>query len=571
MAILSNKWTNPLRRSFQAIKNDMLDALDSIPISQDGTTLVSDKSEGNILVLIISLFSAIAETLHFYIDNMARECFISTARRYESVANLGLLVDYHPKGANAATIDVILTRELDGVNSNSNIRIPKGTVFLDSSNRRWESVVDVVWASNTLSVSVPLIQHELYTDSSLNGTTLTDVNSLTLNANIGDNFIEHNSIELSLNDEKWAQVDTFAYSKPTDKHFRLSIDESNVPTIVFGDGKFGAIPTQGATINISYYITAGERGNIYSNSIVTPPSSLTAVIPGLTCNNPYSTGDGMNYEDISTLRRHIPLQARTMGLAVTKQDFIDCAKLVTGVKEAAIDIIGGRKFNIYISPIGGGIASDTLVANVKNYLDNHSQLGTWSEVYPAMISRINLNIEVTGKPSFHKDEIHSAILNALYENYSSTRSQIGGKVRISDIYALIDNLPQVDYLYIKKFYVSPWPKIIYGDKQLALSLESLDKANGSMKYIISFEDTDLFSVYSVEGRYELLRQTIGNITIDDTINGFNFSLAIGGTYSRGFKYEITISEPNHDYEEPGFNQVVFDDASLLTLDIKETV
>lgn len=59
---LTNKWTNPLRRSFQDIKNDLLDALQKLE-GPGGQPLITDLSEGNILVIILSLFAAIAETL----------------------------------------------------------------------------------------------------------------------------------------------------------------------------------------------------------------------------------------------------------------------------------------------------------------------------------------------------------------------------------------------------------------------------------------------------------------------------------------------------------------------------
>lgn len=569
---LTNKWTNPLRRSYQDIKSDLLNALQNITGS-DGKPLITDVSEGNIFVIIISLFAAIAETLHYYIDNMARECFIGTARRYSSVVQHGLLVDYHAHGANAATVDVILTRELKGMNSGAEVSIPKGTVFTDSKGNTWESVKDVVWGKNSTSCVVPLIQHEVYRNSAVNGTKVTNEQSILLDsAGLGGKYIEHGSVSLKLGNEYWTQVYTFAYSKPTDKHFMVVVDDTDIPTIVFGDGKFGAKPSIGSQISVEYYITAGESGNVYANSITSVPKVVSAYTEA-TCNNPYGSGDGMNYEDIELLRKHIPLHARTMAMAITKQDFIDCAKLVPGVKEAALDYICGRKIDVYIASNNSSVASSTLISNVKEYLEKHAPLTTWLNVYSAGVAKINLNIEVTGKPSFHESEIQSSIIRALYNNYSAEKSQIGGKVRISDIYALIDNLPEVDYLYIKKFYISPWPKIIYGDTQLNLSLTNIDKANGSMKYIISFISETEFNIYSYENGYQLpnSQKTSGQVTVDDTKNGFNFSIKIDGTYKAGYKYEITISEPNHDYEEPGYNQVVFDDPNLLTLDIHETV
>lgn len=105
--MITNKWLNPYQRSFQQIKAKLIESLTTIK-DKNGQTLITDYSEGNILIIILSLFAAIAEVLHYYIDNVGRESFLSTARRYDSVVKHGLLVDYHPRGAVAASVDVIL-------------------------------------------------------------------------------------------------------------------------------------------------------------------------------------------------------------------------------------------------------------------------------------------------------------------------------------------------------------------------------------------------------------------------------------------------------------------------------
>ena len=184
-------------------------------------------------------------------------------------------------------------------------------------------------------------------------------------------------------------------------------------------------------------------------------------------------------------------------------------------------------------------------------------------------------MEVTGKPSFSSNEIRSSILKTLYEAYSYAKAQIGGKVRISDIYAMVDNLPEVDYLYIKKFFVSPWPTIIYGDTQLQLSFgtNGIEKASGRMEYLIVFSSNGIWNIYSKTGGYVQKGINADSTRVEDYGNGmiFNITLKNRNRISDGSKYSITISEPNMDYEEPGYNQVVFDDPSLLKLKIIETV
>ena len=143
-----NKWTNPYSRSFQDIKEDMISVLTSIP-SPTGGKLITDISEGNILVIIISAVAAVVEMLHYYIDNAARESFLDSARLYSSVLSHGALVDYLPRGANPATVNVILTRELNKDTSQIDNTIPSGTLFYDSTGNTWQTLSDIIWPKYT--------------------------------------------------------------------------------------------------------------------------------------------------------------------------------------------------------------------------------------------------------------------------------------------------------------------------------------------------------------------------------------------------------------------------------------
>lgn len=569
--MLSNKWTNTLSRSFQSIRTDMISALKDFK-DKEGKPLITDLSEGNIFVIIISLFAAIAEVLHYYIDNMAREAFLTTARKYSSVVNQGLLVDYHAHLANPATVDVILSRELQGANTGAKVNIPKGLVFIDIFGNHWENTQDVKWDNNSSNCILSLVQHEFIEDTPLNNQIYPGGN-LILENNLGDSFIEHKGVQLTLNNDTWTQVDTFAYSKPTDKHFMVTIDESSNPIIIFGDGKFGKIPDVGQKITVKYYVTKGEKGNINSNSIIKVPSSLTTILLTATCNNPNSAGDGKNYEDMELLRSHVAIQARTMGIIVTRNDLIDCVKSIPGIKDAKLEEIFNRKLNLYISPsTGDTTVSSEMISKVSNIIQDKNMLANRVTVKSAGVSKIHLSLNITGKPSYKSSQIYNEVLMALYDSYSGNTSKIGGNIRVSDIYALLDNLPSVDYLYINKFFISPWPKIIKGDIQLDLELNDIEKANGSMTYLITMGVDNTFNLRSTSGNFVIENQQISNnILIEDTKNGFKFSISIKGTYNLGSRYEFTISEPNVDYKDTGFNQIVFNDPSLLNTNIKETL
>lgn len=571
---ITNKWLNPYQRSYQQIKAKLVESLMGLKDPQ-GQKLITDYSEGNILIIILSLFAAIAEVLHYYVDNMARETFLSTARRYDSVVKHGALVDYHTRAAIAATVDVILSRSITGNSIGAKLTIPQGTLFTDSSGNSWLSARDVIWYSNVTTCKVPIIQHERYTASALNNMVIPTGDRVILNLGTLPNgkYYEQGSMSLQIGGETWVLVDTFAKSKPTDKHFMVSVDESLSPYIMFGDGTFGKKPAAGAKItNVVFYLTNGTQGNVKSNTITSVPSVISSSITDATVSNAYDAGGGSNYENFTMLKEHIPLSVKTLGVAITKEDFESLAMLVDGVNKAKADYECGRKLTIYISPDGGAVASSELINRVYNLLSQRAPMTTWLKVKSAGKVQIILEMGVTGKKSYKTAEIQTQILTALYNAYSPEQAQIGGSVRVSDIYALIDNLSTVDYLHLTKFYIKPWPTTIYGNKELNLGQFKLNKAKGSMTYYITFNSSTTFTVRSVSNGYVTTGSVGSSIQIIDKANGFDFSLDIqNNSYQSGYRYSITVSEPNHDYEDPGFNLPVFENASQLTLTVNEIV
>lgn len=571
---ITNKWLNPYQRSYQQIKAKLVESLMGLK-DKDGQKLITDYSEGNILIIILSLFAAIAEVLHYYVDNMARETFLSTARRYDSVVKHGALVDYHARAAIAATVDVILSRSITGNSIGAKLTIPQGTLFTDQSGNSWLSARDVTWYSNVTTCKVPIIQHEKYTTSALNNMVIPTGDRVQLNLGTLPNgkYYEHGSMSLQIGGESWVLVETFAKSKPTDKHFMVSVDEALNPYIMFGDGTFGKKPAAGAKItNVVFYLTNGSQGNVKSNTITSVPSVISSSITDATVSNAYDAGGGSNYENFTMLKEHIPLSVKTLGVAITKEDFESLAMLVDGVNKAKADYECGRKLTVYISPDGGAVASSELISRVYNLLSQRAPMTTWLKVKSAGKVQIILEMDVTGKKSHKTAEIQTQILTALYNAYSPEQAEIGGSVRVSDIYALIDNLSTVDYLHLTKFYIKPWPTTIYGNKELALGQFKLNKATGSMTYFITFNSSTTFTVRSVSNGYVATGSVGSSLQVVDKANGFDFSLDIqNNSYQSGYRYSITVSEPNHDYEDPGFNLPVFENASQLTLTVNEIV
>lgn len=569
---LTNPWIRSYQRSYQSIKAQLLEDLANIK-DDNGNQLITDLSDGNILVIILSMFAAIAETLHFYIDNAAQESFLSTARKYDSVVKLGRLVDYHPKAATAARVDVRLNRNSSA--TGDVVTIPKGTEFKDTAGNTWLSTRPVTLGAYVDHVNIPLIQHSFYNLDKLEGLSLSidtadDTKSvLSIMISLGSiegGLYEQGTLQLEIDGKPWVEVTSFAYSKEGDRHFMVETDDDGIPYIIFSNYVSSASIGERIT-KASCYITKGSSGNVAANSITNVPSIISSILESATIFNMEAAGGGTNYEDIQTLKQNIPLSIRTTGVAITKQDFIDRALLVSGVREVALEYECGKKMTLYVAAANGLIAAEDILESVRNQLKPSLPISTELTVKSVGKNLMVLDIEVIGKRGFTNDNINEEVMTALMTAYAPENSSIGSSVRISDIYALVDNCKSVDYLHLNKFYVTPWPKLIVGYGVMEFSTFRIEKVSIKTTYLIVMTGDNIYTLYSVTGGFIKKNIPISSTRIVDTNNQNTFTMALSGELRSGNKYQFTLSNTDTDYSEDNYSVPVLESESQVTLTI----
>ena len=570
---LTNPWIRSYQRSYQSIKAQLLEDLANIK-DDNGNQLITDLSDGNILVIILSMFAAIAETLHFYIDNAAQESFLSTARKYDSVVKLGRLVDYHPKATTTARVDVRLNRNTSA--TGAVVTIPKGTEFQDTAGNTWLSTRPVTIGAYVDHVNIPLIQHSFYNLDKLEGLSLsidtadsTTKSILSIMISLGSiegGLYEQGTLQLEIDGKPWVEVTSFAYSREGDRHFMVETDDDGIPYIIFSN--YVSSTSIGERITkASCYITQGSSGNVAANSITSVPSIISSILELATIFNVEAAGGGTNYEDIQTLKQNIPLSVRTTGVAITKQDFIDQALLVSGVREVALEYECGKKMTLYVAAANGLIAAEDILESVRNQLKPSLPISTELTVKSVGKNLMVLDIEVIGKRGFTKDNINEEVMTALMTAYAPENSNIGSSVRISDIYALVDNCKSVDYLHLNKFYVTPWPKLIVGYGVMEFSTFRIEKVSIKTTYLIVMTGDTVYTLYSVTGGFIKKNIPISSTRIVDTNNQNTFTMALSGDLRSGNKYQFTLTNTDTDYSETNYSVPVLESESQVTLTI----
>jgi len=556
---LQNPWINYITRSYMDIKTGILQKLPVV------TPELTDHSDSNILVIIIDIFAGIAEMMNYYIDNMAREAFISTARRYSSMVKHSRLMDYRIKAAIPATVDVLVTF-LDSTDTALpapyQFTIAKGAQFSTENGIEFITVDNITVPVGAGSVILPVRQRTEVINRSL-GQTTPDINQT---FDIGTDYAD-STMDISVGGEIWYLQQTLGRSGPSDKDYIVEVSADKIAYIKFGDGVNGAIPSSASSIIANYYTTKGVLGNVNPNTIKNTSFNFAAYsIPKVTVTNNLAAVAGSGYEDIESIRRSVPLSLRTLERAVTKQDYIDIARLAPGVDKANLKFECGKTIDIYITPTGGGIAPNNLLDSTKDYIDLRKMVTTFVNVLPAGESYIY--VKINAKARFRASGILATqdILTALSDRYSFANSDVNKPVRKSDIIAIVDNLDKIDYLELEHMYLIPYirPTLISTVelvKTMSINPGSLEKLNWKIQY---------------DGNYMRLfkqNKNIASISVGDMYTDPSNILSITiqpNSYVSGMEWTFVTYPYNKDIVTDDFTIPIIN-TSNLDINVEETL
>ena len=212
-----NPWVTYLHRGYKSIKAALINRMQSV------TPEITDYSDSNIFVIIIDLFAGLVEQINYYIDNMARESYITTARRYSSIIKLTRLIDYRVRANIGATVDILVTAKLSGSTHNvtSNVTCNIGMIIETGENIRFITQQSKTIVIGTSSVLIPAKQRILITNNNIGTTTSSPDQTYQLEAGY-----QHDTLQITINSVTWELQDSLAFAGPQDKYFIIEVNES---------------------------------------------------------------------------------------------------------------------------------------------------------------------------------------------------------------------------------------------------------------------------------------------------------------------------------------------------------
>lgn len=213
---------------------------------------------------ILSVLSQITQLVFYYIEDSTVEQNILTANNPESVYGLARLAGHDSFRGSSAIGEIQLRLNTSAGNeiAGDALNIPANTVVKSDKNGL-EYILRInqdqfrIEKSNSNYIKIPVVQGKIESQTA----TGTGESLQSFNFIIKGNT-DHHSVRVSVNSELWSKYDSLYDMKVGTKGYLVKTGISGGLDIYFGNGSFGEIPVEGATIDIEYIVTDGSQGNL---------------------------------------------------------------------------------------------------------------------------------------------------------------------------------------------------------------------------------------------------------------------------------------------------------------------
>lgn len=320
---------------------------------------------GNIL---LELFAQVGDILTFYQDNQARQSRIITATQRKAILGLVKLIAFTPSTASAATASLTITLPVPPVGIAT---WPAGTFVLtqDASNPvRYQLLADAVIGAGANPATVTVDAENSESEEQLFASSGLPNQTVVLSA---VPYIDGSTVVIASNGA-YSQVDNLLDSTPTDLHYTITVDQNDRATVLFGNGINGALPIGSGTID--YKTGGGAAGRVEQNKLKVFEQSTwidslgNPLSPSVT-NIAQSVG-GADRQSVAQIQERGPASLRVLTRTVAREDYVINAERLPSVARALMlskdedPGVAENAGDLYIVPVGGGIPTDDLKAQV---------------------------------------------------------------------------------------------------------------------------------------------------------------------------------------------------------------
>ena len=421
-------------------------------------------------VAMVEAFAYAVDGLHYYLDRVANEAYLSTAVQRESLYSIADMFHYSPRRAVPSTVYLAFLNV-----TQAEVMLPAGTRVQASVPgqsgavlKNFETQYDALLPPSEGTVNSEGVPIDPATGLAmlilaLEGRTYTDETIGISNGFVGQKFflprtsVLEGTIKITTQMgeviTEWVEVASLQdEANPTSKSFEVLTQTDGSCVVRFGDGMHGDVPGLHAVIRATYRVGGGTGGNVPPNVINT---IIEPVVYGVSVNNPEAASGGMNAESLASIRSNAARSYRARDRAVTLSDYEALA--ITGVPDVSkAKSIGnnGSSVTVYVAPTDDGTGRPSLTADqdlaTTTYLEERAMAGVTIQVFGASFIPIFMTITAHCLPTARQDEVAVAIREQLDYYFRYQNVDFDETITVQTIYYQLTGITGLNYVQITR-------------------------------------------------------------------------------------------------------------------------
>jgi Baseplate J-like protein len=450
-------------------------------------------SEADFGMALLELFAHMGDIVSYYVDAAANESFLGTAQTRQSVIEHLRLIGYRMATATAALTE--LTVSVPKL-PETPVVISTGDAFSTEAKRGAPAVrfeytgtesIPLAFRTDTEAgkpieslVRIPVVEGKTVTDDVLGSSDGTAYQRfpLTYTGVILRTFAPEEvmlsavSTQAGEDHRGWRLRETLAFSGPADPDFTVEVDENDRAVLVFGP----CAPRSGAVLRATYRVGGGELGNVAAGTItrVVTAAGLAGVKDVKVTNTARAIG-GAPRESTDRAIAQAPAVFRSLGRAVTADDFVALALAYPGVGKARVRASGWNSVQLIVAPEGGGDVNDILRGDLIRYFEDKRPIGTRVEVVGVTYVPVFVSATVDVEPYFSGQRVADQVRAAVRGVLAFDRVGSGEVLYLSKFFEAIEAIDGVAGVNITQFARHEQDSPIPANGKLTMSADELPR------------------------------------------------------------------------------------------------
>ena len=415
--------------------------------------------------VLLELFAHMGDILGYYQDRVATEALLGTATSRRSVIQHLRLIGYELRTAAPAVTTLLVS--VPGTVTGT-VTVQPGNAFATRSRPGVPSVRFEYTGAGDLPIDFghitadPVTGRKTYDKITVEeGRLITREVLGSSDGRPGQRFPlacprlilrpgDGSDLKISTPDGDWTVVDTLAFSQGGLRRCTVDIDGDDQATVCFGDGAFGAIPTQNTPVTATYRVGGGAAGNVGPGEVNTIVSGALAAL-GATVTNPDAARQGADREAVEDAVAHAPAVFRALGRAVTAADYEALVLAFPGVAKVRATTGTWNEVQLHVVPEGGGDVSDVLEAGLTAFLEDKRMLSQVVTVTGVTYRPVLVTAQIGVDTRYVSDDVVDAVRQRAAGLLALDAVDFGQPVYLSRFYEEIQNTPGVLYANITEF------------------------------------------------------------------------------------------------------------------------